>query len=275
MMQTILITGASSGLGAALAQAYAAPDVRLLLVARRATRLSEVAAVCRSKGAEVVAAVLDVTDTKAMMEWILATDAQTPIDIVYANAGVSGGSLGIDISDTSEQDHYIFDINVKGVFNTIHPVMGGMVRRGHGQIVLISSLAGFLSAPGAPAYAASKAAVRMYGEAITPKLRPLGIDVTVICPGFVVSEMTAANHFRMPFLMPTDKAVALIMQAVANKKSRYCFPFAAKMSVYALRLLPLFVQNRIFMRLPAKKSLPDTQKRANLATEDCHHDNYN
>ncbi len=256
-MQTILITGASSGLGAALALAYAAPGVRLLLLARRAARLAEVAEFCRSKGAEVSEVVLDVANTSAMREGIIAIDQQTPIDIVYANAGVSGGSLGLDISNTAGQDNYIFDINVKGVFNTIHPVIEGMIQRGHGQIVLMSSLAGFLSAPGAPAYAASKAAVRMYGEAIAPRLQMLGIDVTVICPGFVVSEMTAANPFPMPFLMPTDRAVRLIMRAVAAKKARYCFPFAATISVYALRLLPLWVQNRIFMRLPAKKSLPE------------------
>lgn len=269
-MQTILITGASSGLGAALASAYAAPNVRLLLLARRSDRLAAVAADCRKKGAEVVEAVMDVCNQMAMRDWIVAMDKRSPIDIVYANAGISGGSLGIGVagSGDQDQDHQIFNINVGGVFNTIHPAVEVMARRASGQIVVISSLAGFLPAPGAPAYAASKAAVRLYCEAIAPRLRSLGIDVTVICPGFVVSEMTAANDFPMPFLMKTDKAAQLILQAVSSRKIRYCFPFTAKLSVYALRLLPLSIQNRIFMRLPAKKCLPAMQKSASLTRED-------
>lgn len=255
-MQTILITGASSGLGAGLATAYAAPDIRLLLIARRADRLADIAEACRKKGADVAEGVMDVRDNVAMREWIVAMDKQSPIDIVYANAGVSGGILGFEGGGDTEQDHQIFDINVGGVFNTIHPVIESMSRRKNGQIVLISSLAGFISAPGAPAYAASKAAVRMYGEAMAPHLKAQEIDLTVVCPGFVVSEMTAVNRFPMPFLMPTEKAVTFIMRAVANKRRRYCFPFAAMVCVYALRLLPLSIKNYIFMRFPAKNNLP-------------------
>ncbi|HEY8189733.1 MAG TPA: SDR family NAD(P)-dependent oxidoreductase, partial [Micavibrio sp.] len=160
----ILITGASSGIGEALARHYAAPGATLALTGRNAERLENVAEICRAAGAAVHTGIIDVCDIETMRSWILARDAEQNLDLVIANAGISGGT-GLKGEDES-QVRAIFDANVNGVFNTILPILAPMCARGRGQIAIISSLAGFSGWPGAPAYGASKGAIRLYGEAL-------------------------------------------------------------------------------------------------------------
>ncbi len=152
---SILITGASSGIGAALAQHYAAPGIRLALQGRDRVRLDAVAAACRGRGAAVATAVLDVTDHAALAAWIAAMDDAGPLDLVVANAGISGGSSGA--AEGEAQARRIFAVNVDGTLATLYPALARMRRRGTGTIALMSSLAGFRGVPGAPAYTASKA----------------------------------------------------------------------------------------------------------------------
>lgn len=251
--QTILITGASSGLGKHLALTYATEGTTLLLHGRDKTRLHEVATQCSEKGAQVVEGIFDVTDRDATAQWITAQDTKTPIDIVIANAGISGGTGGGMMSgETPEQSHNIFAVNVNGVLNTIHPLIPRMQSRKSGQIAVMSSLAGFRGLPGAPSYSASKVAVRSYGEALRVYLKKEGIRVNVICPGFIKTPMTDANNFSMPMLMTPEKAAAKIKKGLAKNKGRIAFPFLMYFGIWLLSCLSPTVSDPILERLPEK-----------------------
>lgn len=254
-MKNILITGASSGLGEEFAYQYAAAGVKLFLCGRDAARLDQVAASCRTKGAEAFAKVLDVTDRAAMSAWIGEISAEVGLDLVIANAGISGGFSGQEIEDITK-DYQIFDTNLSGVLNTIYPALPDMVAKKSGHIVLISSLAGYVPMPSAPAYSASKAAVRFYGEALRTKLSAFNVQVTVICPGFIVSRMTDANDFQMPFLLETKDAVSRMIREIEQKNPRFSFPWQMSITLKLLALLPTALSSAIFARLPDKKDLP-------------------
>lgn len=243
----LVITGASSGLGAALAFAYAAPGNTLALTGRDAARLESVADACRSRGAEVVTAALDVTDRAALSTWLAAIE---PVDLVIANAGISAGTGGYGESEA--QARRIFAVNVDGVLNTVYPLLPGMIRRGQGQVALMSSLAAFRGMPGAPAYSASKGAVRMLGEGLRSELLPHGVAVTVICPGFIKTPMTAVNDFPMPFLMEADAAARLIRNRLEKRPAQIAFPWPLFALARLLACLPLFLSSWILAHGPKK-----------------------
>ncbi len=249
----ILITGASSGIGEALTLHYAAPGVRLSLCGRDLARLSRVVAEAEKQGAFVTGDVMDVRDQQAMSTWIISRDAQAPIDLVIANAGISGGTAGQVHAEPSDQVRRIFDVNLYGVLNTIDPILPAMLSRGTGQIALVSSLAAFRGWPGAPAYSASKGAVRFYGEALRGALMNTGVQVNVICPGFVVSRMTDANDFPMPFLMPAPQAARLIAEGLYANRGRIAFPFITHVMSWFVSVLPDALVQKILIKLPRKK----------------------
>lgn len=248
--RSILITGASSGIGAALALEYAGPGISLALSGRNPDRLAEIVETCRSAGAEAAAQVLDVTERGAVEAWIGAVAAHQSLDLVIANAGISGGTAGR--GETAEQARAIFRTNVDGALNTVHPAIELMRRHGGGQIALVSSLASFRGYPGAPAYSASKAAVRVYGEALRGALAPDGIAVSVVCPGYVRSRMTAANDFPMPMLMDADRAARIIRRGLARNKPRIAFPWPVYAAAWMLGALPLWLIDPLMERLPKK-----------------------
>ncbi len=250
--KTILITGASSGIGHALALAYAQADVTLYISGRDAGRLEETARLCRDKGAVVVTALVSVIDRTAMKDWIEQADARTPLDLVIANAGISGGTAGRISGEPLDEARHIFDVNLGGVLNTIEPVLPRMVARGRGQIALVSSLAGFRGMPGAPAYSASKGAVRFYGEALRGSLKRTGVQVNVICPGFVESRITAANRFPMPFLMAGGKAACIIKNKLETDQGRIAFPFPMFAASWFGSILPDWLAQKILACLPDK-----------------------
>jgi short-subunit dehydrogenase len=250
--RAILITGASSGIGEALALAYAAPDVFLALLGRDEPRLSAVAEGCRKRGAEVSICAGDVTHGAGLGAFIETIDHQHPLDLVIANAGVSAGTEGG--RESAAQTRRVLSVNVDGVLNTVLPVLPRMVARRKGQIALMASLAAFRGFPGSPTYCASKAMVRIWGEALRPELAPSGVEVSVICPGFVASRMTAINKFRMPLLMSAERAAAIIKNGLARNKARIAFPWRLYALVRLLAALPPALIDPILARLPRKES---------------------
>lgn len=249
---TILITGGSSGLGAALAEAYAGPGKRLFLSGRNAERLEEVATRARALGAVCDTAVVDVRDAEATRAWVEACDEAAQLDLVIANAGISAGTAGLDGAEPEEQVRAVFATNVDGVLNTILPAIGRMEARGSGQIALVASLAGYRGIPGAPSYCASKAAVKVLGEGLRGNLHPKGIRVSVICPGYVRTPMTAVNDFPMPFLMDGDKAARIIRRGLERNRPRISFPWPMAASVWLLQALPPAWIDPLLRRLPKK-----------------------
>lgn len=249
-VRSVVITGASSGIGEALALAYAGPGVALSLTGRDAARLDAVAERCRATGAAVRADVVDVADRAAMAAWFVGVDAAHPVDLVIANAGISAGTGRA--GESEEQARRIFAVNLDGVLNTVYPAIEAMRARGHGQIALMASLAGFRGLPGAPAYCASKAAVRVLGESLRGDLAGQGIGVSVICPGFVRSRMTARNPFRMPLLMDAGPAAALIRRRLARNAGRISFPWPIAAAVWLLSALPAGWVDGIAAALPRK-----------------------
>lgn len=234
---SIVITGASSGIGEALALEYAAPGVALALSGRDGERLNAVAESCRTRGAAVDAVALDVTDRAALADWLTRFDDAHPVDLLIANAGVS-----IDKDNSSLDDFSIvrqtMAVNVDGVFNTVEPLIGRMMGRRRGQIALVSSLASFIGLPYSASYNASKAAVRVWGESIRYVLKKHGVGVSVICPGFVTTRLTANAPFPMPFLMTAAQAAVIIRRGLASNRPRIAFPIGTKAAVWFGATLP-------------------------------------
>ncbi|MDD4616695.1 MAG: SDR family NAD(P)-dependent oxidoreductase [Alphaproteobacteria bacterium] len=246
----ILITGASSGVGAALALEYAAAGITLSLHGRNRERLLETATKARGHGATVAIRDGDVSQATDMADWLAERDAVQPLDLVIANAGISGATSRVH--QMAEQTKAIFDVNVLGVFNTIHPALPLMKDRGKGQIAILSSLAGFCGFAGASAYGASKAAIRIYGEALRCEMAPFGVEVNVVCPGFIRTPMTNQNHCPMPFLMTPERAAKRIREGLERNLARVAFPWQMYAAIRLLIALPNAVMERISRKLPRK-----------------------
>lgn len=256
-MQTfssIVITGASSGIGAALAETYAREGVTLCLIGRSAERVTAVAQRCSSKGARVHTAICDVRDGDALRDILEEYDTHTPIDLLIANAGISAG-LGQE-TESEAQVREVFSVNVDGVLNTLLPVLPWMQKRGRGHVALMASLAGIRGLPGCPAYSASKMAVRGLGEGLRGAYKRYGITVSVICPGYIHTPMTQTNQFPMPFIMSAEKAAHKIQRGIALSRARIAFPLALYLPLWLLSCLPPALTDWFFAALPSKASLP-------------------
>ncbi len=246
----VLITGASSGIGEALALAYARPGALLSLTGRDVGRLAAVAAAAEARGAHVRQAILDVRDVAATAEWAIAADQAQPADLLVANAGISGGTHGGP--ESAEQTRAVFAVNLDGVVNTVLPLVPRMMARGGGQIAIISSLAGHRGFPGAPAYCASKAAVKVWGESLRGELAASGVKVNVVMPGFVKSRMTDVNDFPMPFFMSAEKAAEIIRKGLARDRARIAFPWQTALIAWAIGMASPAITDPLLRKLPKK-----------------------
>ncbi|MDP2809556.1 MAG: SDR family oxidoreductase [Rhodocyclaceae bacterium] len=231
----VFITGASSGLGAALARHYASRGATLGLVARRKSLLDDLADAL--PGTHHVYA-LDVADAGALVDAGRDFIGRAGVpDIVIANAGVSAGTL------TGEPDDLpafrrIFEINVLGMVHTFHPFVGAMRAAGRGRLAGISSVAGTRGLPGAGAYSASKAAMNSCLESLRVELSGSGVKVVTVAPGYIETPMTAVNPYPMPFLLPADEAARRIARAIDAGKSHAVVPWQMAVVAKLLRMLP-------------------------------------
>lgn len=241
--QRIIITGASSGIGTALARHYAASGATLGLIARRLDRLEQLAAVLPAP-CEIYA--VDVRDAAAMAAaaWQF-TDKHGCPDTVIANAGVSVGTLTDFVEDTSAFRDVI-DTNLIGMVYTFQPFLSGMRGARRGTLVGIASVAGYRGLPGAGAYSASKAAVIAYLESLRVELRASGIGVVTVCPGFVDTPMTEKNPYPMPFRMSAEDAAAKIASLIARGKAYSIIPWQMAIVARLLRVTPNWVYDRLF-----------------------------
>ena len=221
---TVVITGASSGLGAGLALSYAAPDRQLALTGRDAGRLEQVAAQARARGATVTAGVTDVRDPAAMKEFIEQFDRTHPVDLLIANAGITSGTAPDGTLETLDAAREVIAINLGGVLKSVIPLIEPMRTRGRGHIALIGSVAAYRGLPDTPAYCASKAGVRIYGESLRPLLAPFGITVSVVSPGFFISPMSRRFIGSHQFELTLDQMVARIRRGLDRGQARIVVP---------------------------------------------------
>jgi short-subunit dehydrogenase len=245
MTQTIVITGASSGIGQALAFRYAAKGGRLGLLARDAARLKATADQCRKLGADVEVAAIDVTARAEMAAWLQDFDRAGSVDILIANAGVLAGiEPGRRIED-ADVSLNIIETNVLGLLNTVHPLLLAMLERRSGHIVIVSSVAGFLPLPPMPSYSASKSAVLSYGLALRTGLRRQGVRVSVVCPGYVEGPMTNQIRGATPFLVSATDAARKIDDGISRNRAIIAFPWFFALFLRLLGSLPDFLRSRL------------------------------
>jgi short-subunit dehydrogenase len=246
----VVVTGAGRGIGAALAKAHARKGAVLLLIARDPDRLKTVAAECRARGATVETAAIDVTDVETLAAALLAFDARSPVDLLIANAGVSGG-LGPDrAAEPLETALRQIRVNLEGAIATVTPLIEPMRARRRGRIVLMSSLAGLKPLGDTPAYSASKAGLLAWGQALGDLLAPSGVGVSVVCPGFVTTDMSARFLGARPLEMTADAAAALIARRVARGHDLIAFPWAMHALIRISNLLPRWVSRLALARNP-------------------------
>lgn len=245
----VVITGASSGIGEALAIECAKRGDRLFLCGRNAQRLENTAEKCRALGAATDAETIDVTDSEAVAQWLTQCENKAPIERLFANAGVSTGE------ETSDNVRRTFATNVGGVVNTVLPAIE-IFRNGQErttkQIVITSSIAGYGPLKACPSYSATKSCVKTWGLALRGMLAPEGIAVSVICPGFIRSRITDANTCPMPFFMEADKAASIILKRADKNKGMISFPWPMRLSTWFLSIMPQFLNELINKLLPKK-----------------------
>jgi short-subunit dehydrogenase len=234
--RSVLISGASSGIGSALARYYAKPGVRLALTGRNVERLTAVADACRKASAEVSLSAADITDASATRQWVLSEDDQQPLDLVIANAGISGESG--PVSPDAELATRIYTVNVLGMLNTVEPLLPRLIARRSGQIGIMASIAGFRGLPRGPAYSGSKAALIVQGEAWRVTMAEATVGVSVICPGYVRTPLTERHRFNLPFLLEPEDAARTIAAGLAANRARIIFPWQLRLAAWMFRALP-------------------------------------
>jgi short-subunit dehydrogenase len=243
--KVVYLTGASSGIGEALALEMASRGAVLALIARRKEKLDDLADRCRAKGGTARVFPADVTDEAALSEAANEMLAEfRKIDILIANAGI-GGNDEETRSFRPAAVKRVIDINLIGAVNAVNAVLPSMVERGSGQLVAISSLAGFRGLPRSAAYSASKAGMTAYFESLRLDLKPKGINVTIIQPGFIKTPLTSGRRNKMPFLMELDDAIPLFIAAIEKKKPFAAFPWQLATIVRAGRFMPAWLYDRI------------------------------
>lgn len=250
-MRVILITGASSGLGRALALEYAGPGTTLILIARRIERIIEVSGSVEKKGGVPFLYEADVRNREQMerISGEILSGIGIP-DLIVANAGIRGGKHGND----RENMEALFDTNVIGVMNTVLPFLSSLRKARKGGIAVIGSLAGYRGLPDAGAYCASKAALHAWTDSLRFEMEPFNVPVSLINPGFVRTEMTRSNPYPMPFILTAEEAAHRIRRGLERKKALIEFPFPLVLAVRLLALIPPRSSDRLLRFFSSKST---------------------
>lgn len=241
----VLITGASGEIGGALALAYAAPGVTLVLHGRRGERLAALAADCRARGAQVLACEADLADLDGWRQTLTGLCTPVAPDLVVVAAGINISVPPGACSEGWEKMRHLLDVNVLAAIATVEVAARAMCARGQGQIALVSSLAAFRGLPRVPAYSASKAALKAYGEAMRDVLAPKGVSLSVVMPGYVVSPMCAAMPGPKPFLWDAPRAARAIRRGLRANRGRIVFPFWLGWGTWLLGVAPPWLASRV------------------------------
>jgi short-subunit dehydrogenase len=235
--RTAVVTGASSGIGRALAKELARRGARVGVTARRTDRLDELAREVRAAGGTIEAAPADVADRPALLAAVRSMEAKLgPTDLLIANAGMGGhtGARQMNVPVVEE----ILRVNFLGVVYAVEAVLPGMIDRKRGHVVGISSLAAYKGLPGSAAYCASKAAVNAYLEGLRIELHGTGVAVTAVCPGFVRTAIVANNPPNMPLIVGPEEAARRILRALPRRPAEFAFPWPMALLMKLARWLP-------------------------------------
>jgi short-subunit dehydrogenase len=234
----ILITGATGGIGAALARGYAQPGRTLILHGRNASRLASLTRECELRGAQVHNLTFDLRDATAAISILRCLSREHAIDLAIVSTGVSQAICEGFAAEEWDVAKTILAVNLDGAIATVAGVLPAMRRRGFGQIVLVSSLAAYFGLPITPAYCASKAALKVYGEAMRGWLASQGVAVNVVLPGFVHTQMSDGFPGAKPFLMSPERAATLIRRGLEHNRGRIAFPRRLALAMWFLSVLP-------------------------------------
>jgi len=249
-MGTILITGASSGLGRAMAQHFAGPGTKLILLARRVGLMKEISEIVGKKGSPSILYEADVRNREQMDRIAMEIAERMGVpDLIVANAGIRGEPHGND----RENMRSLFETNVMGVMNTVIPFLPALKQIRKGQIAIVGSLAGYRGLPDAGGYCASKAALRAWTDSLRFEMEPYKVPISMINPGFVQTDMTRANPYPMPFILSAEEAAKRIIRGLYKKKALIEFPAPLVLFIRLLALLPPQAGDRLFRVLLSGK----------------------
>jgi short-subunit dehydrogenase len=238
LARSVVITGASAGLGQALALQYADEERFLGLLGRDRNRLEAAAAQCRERGARVAIGSFDLLDTATLNRWILEFDAEHPIDLLIINAGVFDGNGPSQAMEPSDGSVAMLRINLEAAVNTIRAAVPMLRARRSGRIAIVGSLAALQPLADAPAYSASKAGLMSYGEALREWLLPDNVAVSLIYPGHIATRQVADHVGPLPCLLPANTAAARIKTGLDCGRSFIAFPRRLLWLIRAGRLMP-------------------------------------
>ncbi len=243
-----MITGASSGIGAALALRLATPGRALALIARDAPRVEAIAAACRARGAACLAATLDLRDRDRLRKFLDEADRARPLDLVVANAGILTGRPADGPIEHADLARAVLDTNLLAAVDTVYAALPALRRQERSAVVLVASLAALMPLPDAPAYSASKAGLMAFGLALRDAVATEGIRVVVACPGFVATGMAASHVGPRPGEISADDAAARIIAGLKRNKAVIGFPAGPYRLLRLRPMLPAFMQRLLTRR---------------------------
>ncbi|WP_019865439.1 SDR family NAD(P)-dependent oxidoreductase [Methylovulum miyakonense] len=242
---TILVTGATGAIGGALARHYAKPGICLILQGRNAAALDGIARACTEAGASVSTQVMDLRDIAGLQQWLAELSIKQLPDLVIANAGININHGSGRRGEQWPEMEALLDLNVKSTLALANALVPAMRQRRSGQIALVSSLAAYYGLPVTPSYSASKAAIKAYGEGMRGWLERDNVQINVVMPGYIQSDMANAMPGPKPFLWAPDRAARVIAQGLAKNQARISFPFPLNFGTWFLAVLPAQFSQRI------------------------------